>query len=371
MKINKKISYIKRVKIQIMSLAIILTALIGFSSCSAVFDDLQECPRGVIMKFVFDYNLERINSFSSQVDCLTIFLFDADGNLVERRTETTDVLKDENWRMIFDLPAGEYIAVAYGGMECEKASFSTILKSEDIKTIEDLEVLTNPDHIGSHENPPTTHLHDHFHGYLKFMVHEGTDYDHEKMKMMRNTNHLRIVLQHQNNTPVDHNDFKFEVIDDNTKFDHKNNIIPNQEITYTPWARGNAIAGINGLPESANSEDTKAPGDPVQVAYAEFSLSRLIAQSHLKWISDTDKEVCTGPRLRIVNKTDGRIVADIPLNNYLLIMKSDYYSDMSSQEYLDRAYQHNMIFFLDENNYWVKMNIHVMDYNVIVNNIKY
>lgn len=353
------------------ALIIAVASLFGMSSCSAVYDDLEECPRGVIMRFIFDYNLEFANAFPKQVDCLTVYIFDTEGNLVERRTETSGVLADEDWRMKFDLPAGNYRAVVYGGMECEQSSFAHTRDVAEISRIDHLEVLANETHIGDPSNPPQAPLHDHFYGAVDFTVNEATDYDKTTVEMMRNTNHLRLVLQHIDNTPVNHEDFDFEVIDDNTLFDSNNDIVPRQAVTYTPWARGNAEAGVYGLPADDGDDEASRDGEgmPVQVAYAEISMSRLVANSAHQWTSRADGKTHTGPRLRITAKADGHTVADLPLNNYLLLMKSDYHRDMSAQEYLDRAYRHNLVFFLDENNAWVRMNIVVKDWIVRIDNI--
>lgn len=352
-----------------MAIAILAT---GFSSCQdAVYDDLEECPRGVVMRFVFDYNLEFANAFHSKVDCLSVFIFDSEGNKVEYRTESSDVLKNENWRMTFDLPAGEYTAIAYGGMECDKSSFEHQVRPDDVKKMTDLEVRTNLLHIGDSDNKPSEPLHDHFHGMADFTVSENTPtYDEATVEMMRNTNNLRIVLQHLNHAPVDYKDFEFEVTDDNTRFDYANNVLEHKEVKYTPWSSDNAIAGEYGLPEENMSRSDV--GMPVQVAFAEFSMSRLMAKSKYSWTRAGENgqlETRQGPRLRIKDKTDGKIIADLPLINYLLLMKSSYHSKMSDQEYLDRAYQHNLIFFLDENNYWIRMNIVVMDWVVRINDI--
>ena len=44
-------------------------ALAALSSCGSVFDDLDPCPRGISLRFVYDYNMEKANAFPSQVDC--------------------------------------------------------------------------------------------------------------------------------------------------------------------------------------------------------------------------------------------------------------------------------------------------------------
>lgn len=361
-------------------MAVALTAAlmtVGSSSCSSVYDDLDPCPRGVLMRFVFDYNLEFANAFPNQVDCLSLWIFDAEGNLLQRVTETSDVLADEDWRMTIDLPAGDYKAVAYGGLECDLSSFSHTTAAENVRTITDLQVALNVDHIGDEAARPARPLHDLYHGALDFTVTEGTDYDRVTLRMMRDTNHIRLVLQHIDNSPVDDKDFTFEILDDNTLLGHDNSVIPVGETRYTPWTTGTAHAGLNGLPvedendQENGDEGTRAAGDPVQVAYAEMSVSRLIHRSGYQWTDSRSGQTMRGPRLRITSKENGRVVADLPLNNYLLMLKSDYFGSMDSQEYLDRASRHNLVFFLDHDNAWVEMHIVVEDWTVRINNIEY
>ena len=62
-------------------------------------------------------------------------------------------------------------------------------------------------------------------------------------------------------------------------------------------------------------------------------------------------------------------MCDLPLNNYLLLLKSEALGKMDNQEFLDRAYRYNMVFFLDQDNAWVRMNIIVDDWTVRINNV--
>lgn len=358
--------FIKRAFNNGITYLLVVMVFIGImaTACSGVYDDLDECPRGVTMRFVFDYNLEFANAFPSQVDCLSLFIFDKEGKLIVRKVETSSVLADEDWRMTLDLPAGEYRAVAYGGLECDLASFAHTKDAGDIKTLDDLQVVINEDHIANEADRPARPLHDLFHGALDFTVSEGITYDKVTVRMMRDTNHIRIVLQHLDNTPVDNKDFRFEIIDDNIHFDHANNVLPNRKVTYTPWVTGVANTGLNGLPE----DETRASNDPVQVAFAELSVSRLMHQSDFIW-TQSDGKSQRGPRLRILSLENGRTVCDLPLNNYLLLLKSESLGNMGNQEFLDRASRYNLIFFLDQDNAWVRMNIIVDDWTVRINNV--
>ena len=86
--------------------AALLVAFVAFasSSCDTVYDDdLQPCPTGVSLHFVYDYNMEYANAFPAKVDCITLYVFDSEGKHVTTCTETSDVLSREDYRMQIDL----------------------------------------------------------------------------------------------------------------------------------------------------------------------------------------------------------------------------------------------------------------------------
>ena len=169
-------------------------------------------------------------------------------------------------------------------------------------------------------------------------------YNEGTVEMMKNTNNIRIVLQQMNGEPVKDKDFDFSITDDNTLFAASNNdLLPNGTVTYTPWAQGQASTGI--------TDD----GQEVIVAYAEFSTSRLMVKN--------------SPKLIVRRASDGNAVINIPLNNYLLLLKSELYEQMKPQEFLDRESEWSLFFFLDENGAWIKTYIKINDWTIRVNNM--
>ena len=95
----------------------------AFSSCENIYEDLDPCAHGVSLRFIYDYNMEFANAFPKKVDCLTLYIYDEEGNYVDTRVVTGPELRDESYRMTLDLAPGKYRFVAYGGMACEKSSF--------------------------------------------------------------------------------------------------------------------------------------------------------------------------------------------------------------------------------------------------------
>ena len=319
-----------------LTVTMVAGTIMSFSSCDRIHEDLQPCPQGLRIRFIYDYNMEFANAFYSQVDCLTVLFYDSKGNYVTTRTNMNhSELSDENWRMTVDLEPGQYTVLAYGGMACDDSSFSFVTAPETTK-LHDIEVRLDPEKI-------STELHPLFYGKLDTSVEENDlEYKEVTVEMMKDTNNLRVLLQQVGGEPVDYKDYDFRITDNNTLFAWDNDLLPVPTVTYYPWASDNASPGE--LPD----------GSDASVAWAELSFSRLLTAA--------------SPRLQITYKATGKDVVDIPLNNYLLLLKSQAFATMPNQEFLDRESHWNMIFFLGENKQWVSTVISIKDWNVRINN---
>lgn len=320
------------------------------TSCNALYEDLPECaPSAVRLRFVYEYNMERANAFHNQVDCLSLSIYDEQGNFVTRATETaTERLSDEAYRMTVELPEGKYHAIAYGGMECGKSSFRHPVLPDAGKKLAELKTELHPDCLADDSRRL---LHNHFHGALDFEVagHATTD---GKVEMMRNTNTIQVALHHLYGSPIDHADFDFAIYDDNTLFDADNNLIPAGEVTYLPYNVENRSTGTIAR---ADGDDN----DEWQAAVAEFTTSRIVG----------GKQVV--PTLHVTRHSDGATVMRLPLINYMLLFKQnhDATAPMDNQEYLDRENRWNFVFFLDERkgDTWVSSRIVINDWEVRIN----
>lgn len=327
-----------------------LGAICSLQSCGMVYDDLEECNQGVKLRFIYDYNMEFANAFPSQVDCLTLLIYDGEGAFIGSRTASAPVISDEDYRMNIDLEPGEYQFVAYGGMDCDKSSFHFTNASTrgDVQvpdSLKQLQVAMNADCITS---PVGTNLHKLFYGAVSVTVPDGAlDYIEATLPMMRDTNDLRIVLQQQNGEEVPDSAFTYRVTADNTLFNYKNDPVPVGTTTFYPWSRGQIQVGENNY------------GSPTIVAFAQFSLSRLMA------------DASPSPRLIINEVKDGREVLSIPLIPYMLALRNENFVYMSPQEYLDRDNSWEMIFFLDSQFRWLQTTIVINGYTVRINDIEF
>lgn len=328
-------------KIKTAVLSAIAVACTLFSCDDLIYDGLEPCETGAFLRFVYDYNMEYANAFPKKVDCVTLYIYDAEGNYLATRTETTEILADENYRMKLDLPKGNYRFVAYGGMTCEKRSFAPLKEPADGSKADEMQV----EMIHPADGIYNKDLHGFYFGTLDVEI-SADRYQEETIYLMKNTNNLRVILQDLSGKAVMSKDYTFSITDaDNTLFASDNSLIPNGKITYQPWAQGEAIAG------SIDEGETE-----VRVAYAELSFSRLIANHR--------------PHLVIRRSDNGKVVVNIPLIDYLLLLKSEHYKEMKHQEFLDRESEWSMIFFLDDSEKeWKDTYIVINDWVVRLNDI--
>lgn len=335
---------LKKAVWQALSAIFLLSAAAASSGCDRLEENLPECEHGLRLRFTYTWNMEFANAFPSQVDCLTLYVYDSDGKLVQTRTETSEILADENYRMDLDLPDGDYTLVAYGGMACPESSFLHVQNPENGSLLASLETELDNSLL---TRPLGTRLHNLFYGRKAVTVtSEINKYVEETVNMMRDTNNLRIMLQYVDGSPVKDADFSFFVKDNNTLMGWDNALLPSEEITYYPWSRGTLPVGVN--PGEGSEE--------VTIAYAEFSLCRLVEDNN---------------PILLITKADGsKKVVDLPLINYLIASKSDQYRRMPDQEYLDRQHDWNMTFFLDSNLSWLYVEIEVLNWVVRINNIE-
>lgn len=337
----------KYYRTSVMSLLVMAVASL-LSSCGMVYDEMPECRRGVELRFVYDYNMEFANAFPSQVDCLNVLVYDAEGNFVTSRAESSSVLADEDYRMIFDLPEGQYHFVAYGGMNCPDASFHFLSQPGAGTSLADNKVAINADCLTS---PTGTYLHPLFYGDVTARVTDKwQEYVRATVKMMKDTNNIRVVLQQVNGEPLDADGFDFHLTDDNLLMDYDNSVIPSQTYGFRPWTKGNESPGVNDN------------GTPATVCYAEFSIPRLMMDNNPKLEINRIPTMKATPSVEVASP-----VVDIPLIPYLLLVKSQAFAQMPNQEFLDRESRWTLFFFLDRNYNWYEVHIQVRDWTVRIN----
>ena len=86
----------------------LLATGVAITSCSTIFTDMSDCPLGLSLHFKYDYNMANANSLHKKNDCMTVCVYDSEGNIVTTKTESGDVLADEDYHMDIEVPEGDY-----------------------------------------------------------------------------------------------------------------------------------------------------------------------------------------------------------------------------------------------------------------------
>ena len=322
-------------------LATLFVAL-STSSCMEgfIYEGEGDCGTYYNIEFKYDYNMKYADAFAHEVNSLALYVFDQNNTLVEAIVESdSSKLATDNFAVALELESGKYELVAWGGLMNEE-SFDLLADVQVGKTTrEELQVAIKC----VEQKRVEEDLLPLFHGTMSLDYTSEPGIYTETMSLVKNTNVVRIVLQ-QMAEDMNIDNFRYEITADNGLLDWNNEVIADGMLTYVPWS---ITTG------SANVADTETRAEQVSVAVAEFTINRMIDGN--------------SPILTIYNIEKEEPVLSIPVADYALLVKGNYNSQMSNQEYLDRQDEYNMTFFLDKDSNWLSTSIIVNSWRVVLN----
>lgn len=351
-------AYIKKKALRVWVTAMAVLPLLAFVSCdSFVYDYEGDCSVTYRLKFRYDKNLKWADAFANEVSSIHLYAFDHSGVLAWQKAEQIVPETAENYSMLLDLPAGDYKLLAWCGLQNDgerEESFSVPEARVGETRMKQLQCTLNRQHDESGAYSEA-HLYRLFHGMLDVSLpvnDDGGSYEYT-MPLTKNTNHVRVILQHLSGEDVKKADFTFRIDDENGLMAHDNELVADENINYRPWDIQEAEAGID--------KDGNRAISNVKGLAADFTVGRLIETHREKMM------------LTITNK-DGRIVARIPVMDYALMGKEyyekEYNYSMDEREFLDRLDECVMTLFLDENHRWVSSVIQILSWRVVLSNVE-
>ncbi len=357
-------AYLKKTGRTLLAAAAVAPALL--SSCdNVIYDDEGDCSVTYRVAFRYDRNMEWADAFAHEVKSVHLYAFDKDGTLVWQKAERGETLSADGYAMTLDLPAGDYHLVAWCGLENDgerEESFAVPQAGAGTTRLAELQCRLRRGHDGTRAYSDEK-LYPLFHGMLDVslpdMSSEGGTYTCT-MPLTKDTNHVRVILQHLSGKEVDPDDFTFRIEEENGLMGHDNNLLPDEPIAYRPYDKksGTASMGIDDYPEMGEAP-RQAPSralTSVSVAIADLSIARLTS----------------GRRTFLtIERADGAIAARIPLTDYALLLKDAYDYDMTDQEYLDREDDYVLTFFLDEDRYWIGTSIIINSWRVVLDDLDF
>lgn len=336
-------------KIKKWSLALVaLLAGMAYTSCdSVIYDEEGDCEAYYHIRFKYDRNMKFADAFGNEVTSVTLYAFDKNGVLAAKKTETGEVLAHEDYYMTLEVTPGEYELLAWCGLG-NGESFKVPDAVEGKTTITEMKCRMNYElSSAGDEGAVDEDLKPLFHGKARVILKDEAGVQEETISLTKNTNVVRVVLQHLSGEDVDPSKFRFEITADNGYMDYDNSLIDNVLLRYSPWSVSAGSSDID-----ADIYGDARSGQKVNVAVAEMTVGRLMA----------DKK----PVLAIYNVEKGTKVLSIPIVDYALLVKGNYNNKMTDQEYLDRQDEYNMVFFLDESGRWASSMIYVNSWMVVL-----
>lgn len=309
----------------------LLLAFASLTSCdNAIYDDEGDCSVTYRVRFRYDRNMKYADAFKAEVNAVSLYIFDKQGSLVWSGTESGPAIGAEDYAMTVDVAPGTYDMVAWCHGIKERASGFTLRGGDTPASKSDLEcsLVRKTDSGNAYTD---TDLHGLYHGAKQGVVLADSYGTHEvTVDLTKNTNVVRVVLQHIDGSPLDKDLFDFSITSANGLMDHNNRLMADETVTYKSWAK---TSGTAQMPDSEGRAITS-----VSALLAEMTTARLTTG--------------TPATLTVTRRGAGRPIIQIPLTDFVLMIKGEYNRIMDDQEYLDRQDEYNLTFFLDENNDW-------------------
>ena len=335
-------------------------ATLALVSChNPVFDDEGDCEVHYYMRFVYDMNLKWADAFASEVNSVNLYAFNKEGVFVKEFLGRGDDLSLSGYEIELDLEPGEYQFVAWCGLYNdgkEMESFSVPAPQAGVTTIQELVCSLNTLSNSLYPAYSDSELHFMYHGFLRENLPDsqnGASY-HYTMPLVKDTNHVRIILQQLSGEDMSPADFDFRISAVDGMLAYDNSILGDVQVEYLPWNKQVGEAGIGKVDIENNS------GSLVYVdgVIADITMSRLMA--------DQEDDV----RLVISNANTGETIANVPIIQYALLSKEYYESayrhTMTSQEFLDREDEYVLTFFLDRNLKWISSVIMIHSWRIVL-----
>lgn len=349
----------------------------NFASCAMMETDRTDCPTGLYVKFVYDYNVQRADMFKDHVGGVTLYVFDESDRLVMQR-EVANVagsapLREYGFTMHFtedELPAGRYrlLAVAQqkgytATLQTDGAKFRrTTMAAGDARTAFGVTLdRQEADADGvcpvNHDAPLDTL-------WMGTLVNPaagtaGADSEWVEVRdqrpayatvyLVRDTKHISVTLQQMDEpTNISHEDYEVTITCANGRLGHDNAVLDDAPLRYTHYAARTAETA-DGL---------------YHVAHYDLNSSRLM------WHKDDRSK---NARLRVYDKTRQTEILSVDLLDWLCAARITDEYRYSEQEYLDREYDYRLHIILKGTTWQevqiIPIHVNVLAYAIRIQNV--
>ncbi len=377
-------------------------------------EDLDDCPTGLYVRFIYDYNTQRADMFKDHVGHVQLYIFDENGQLAAQRSvSNTDadsplarygytmhfteqelapehsyrlqaVAMQRDWDEALTIEGAKYRHSTSPTEHSESMTISLDHHTEQIEGTEQfhvsniapLDTLWHTLKVIPHDPTDGIVVPDMDKTSKPFSIYPQTDQlvrvekeraTYATVSLIRDTKHLSLTL-HQVDTPetVFADEYEVKIIDNNAHLAHDNVVLTHDSVRYTPYASWTTRRFEDGRVEI----ETVHNGNLGQIEYqttrdGEDDSSKVVERighynmmfNRLIHNQDDNKD---NARLEVHNKTTGKLVGEFNLPYYLAYGRGAYeFDNYSDQEYLDREHDYHLHLFL-QGNEWLAVEVHVL-----------
>ncbi len=344
-----------------------LVSLVLLTGCNMMTEDEDTTNCGLFVTFKYDYNLQRSDMFGDHVGGVTLYVFGSDGRFV-RTYENNNIpsmgmMLDGQYThamQIMDLPDGKYRLIALANQKSYEATLATPgakYRRSNLAVGDDNEKLTvtldrsvqqGANAMVSNIAPLDTL----WHGMTGAETVEVKGYDKKvvNISMVRDTKMLTIGLHNLDDpTDISTEEFEYFIMDKNGRLGYNNSLLEDEDLVYTPFRKW-------------DTESMDVNGNVTgKTAHAGLTFNRLI------WSEEPDENAL----LIIRNRNTGKEVCAINLTDFLAQGRNAYEAyAYSRQEYLDRAYDFYLDFFIrNEKWQYAEVRINVLSWAKRIQNV--
>ena len=390
-----------------------MLAAMALSSCDMMTEDLSDCPTGLYVSFVYDYNIQRADMFKDHVGGLTLYVYDESDRLVASKTMGEGQLSKYGSYLHFSedelAPGHSYrlMAVAFQhealsstgakyrltgnntGDQWQQflidldhtrtralADYSYVSNAAPLDTLwHTLTTMTTPADsmpqmlYPASLTPAKTEYSWQRDGTIRTNGQERVSIvrgepTYATVSLIRDTNHLNITLRAVNDDPADNQvvdkDYTVEIYDNNSQLDCQNNLTnPADTLIYTPYRQWTTTFVGNGqvVSESAAHYDLMFN----RLLYKNASVEN--DQYAILNVEDIAK--ARNAVLLIRKKDTGEIIFGINLPYILSSGRTYQERYYHYQEYLDREYDYRLQFIIrgsriEEIQFFIGTHVHII-----------
>lgn len=173
-------------------------------------------------------NMKFADAFANEVKSVVLYAFDKDGKFVYQRAEEGDILSEDGYDMPVEVQPGDYDLVAWAKGKGDETC-SIPIRPKVNPPIEELNCKMDRIYSRAADGSAEVRsdLRPLFHGQVQrqsFSSRAATT-QVATIQLTKNTNSVRVVLQHLSGESVDVNNFTFTIEDENGFMNYDNKLL--------------------------------------------------------------------------------------------------------------------------------------------------